>query len=214
MLAVILCSSGTTGASKGVRLSHAHVLSYLRLFDQPIPYRSLSFSPIFWNTGLVSTIQVALRKEDTRIITTSPFSVDLLVHLIRLYKINFIKFAPYQLTLLLQSPNMDPRDFEGVHKFCVLGSIVSEHLRKAYKVAFPKLPMVIGYGMSESCISISVTKPGDKLCGLTVGRISPNIYVKIVDKQGHALDIGYTGEILAKPEFKFMVSFTCLIAER
>lgn len=58
--------------------------------------------------------------------------------------------------------------------------------------------------MSESCISISATGPTDSIDGLTVGRISPNIYVKVVDKEGNPQDIGRTGEIMAKPEFEFM----------
>lgn len=208
MLAVILCSSGTTGASKGVCLSHANILSYLKMFAQPQAFRPLSFSAIYWSTGLVSTIIVAFRHQDTRIVTAQPFSVDLLVHIIKKHKVNFFQAAPYQLTLLIQSPEFDPRDFVGVQVFCVLGSIVSEHLRKEFREVFPRHPLLIAYGMSESCLSISATGPTDKIDGLTVGRISPNIYVKVIGKDDEVLDVGEKGEILAKPEFKFMVRRT------
>jgi 4-coumarate--CoA ligase len=205
-LAIILCSSGTTGASKGVCLSHAHILSYLKMFDQPESFRNLSFSPIFWSTGLVSTIITAFRSKDTRIITAQPFSVELLVQIMKKHDVNFFQAAPYQLTLLLQSPLLDPRDFVGVKVFCVLGSIVSEHLRKEFHATFPRHPLLIAYGMSESCISIAATGPTDDIGGLTVGKISPNIYVKVVDDEGVPVDIGKRGEILAKPEFDFIVS--------
>lgn len=200
-----MCSSGTTGASKGVCLSHAHILSYLKIFNQPQAFRSLSFSPIYWSIGLVSTILVAFRNQDTRIITTKSFSVELLLQIIKKHDVNFFQAAPYQLTLLLQSPLLDPRDFAGFQVFCVLGSIVSECLRKEFQAVFPRHPLIIAYGMSESCISISATQPTDSIDGLTVGGISPNIYVKVLDETGCVLGIGQKGEILAKPEFKFMV---------
>lgn len=205
MLAVILCSSGITGASKGVCLSHSHILSYLKIFDQPQAFRPLSFSPIYWSTGLVSTILVAFRHQDSRILTAQPFSVELLVQIIKKHDVNFFQAAPYQLTLLIQSPQFDPRDFVGVQVFCVLGSIVSEHLRKEFRDVFPRHPLIIAYGMSESCISISATGLMDRIDGLTVGRISPNIYVKVLGKDGDQIGVGEKGEILAKPEFKFMV---------
>lgn len=203
---MILCSSGTTGASKGVCLSHADIFSYLKLFTQPKSCCSLSFSPIYWSTGLVSSIVVAFRPNDTKILTTQPFSVELLVHVVKKYKVNLFQAAAYQLTLLVQSPLLDPRDFAGVHVFYVIGSIVSEHLRKEFRDVFPRQPLIIAYGMSESCIAISATGPADSIAGLTVGHISPNILVKVIDKQGKPLEVGQTGEILAKPEFKFMVS--------
>lgn len=189
-------------------MSHANILSYLKMFDQPQAFRPLSFSPIYWSTGLVSTIIVAFRHQDTRIVTAQPFSVDLLVHIIKKHNVNFFQAAPYQLTLLIQSPELDPRDFVGVQVFCVLGSIVSEHLRKEFREVFPRHPLLIAYGMSESCISISATGLMDKIDGLTVGRISPNIYVKVIGKDDEVLDVGEKGEILAKPEFKFMVRRT------
>jgi len=204
-----MCSHSFTqllGASKGVCLSHAHILSHLKSFDQPHPFRLLSFSPIFWSTGLISTILVAFRQSDTRIITTQSFSVELLIQLIKAHDVNFFQAAPYQLTLLVQSPLLDPRDFVGVQAFCALGSIVSENLRKEFRDVFPRHPLIISYGMSESCITISATSILDRIDGLTVGSISHNIHVKVIDKQGLPLDIGETGEILAKPEFKFMVS--------
>lgn len=83
---------------------------------------------------------------------------------------------------------------------------MSENLRKEFQRVFPKHPLVIGYGMTEACVSIALTGPADDIKGLTVGRISPNVKVKVVGKSGHAVEIGITGEILAKPQFPFLVS--------
>lgn len=174
-------------------------------------FRSLSFSPIYWSTGLLSTIFTAIRSQDTRIMTTQPFSVELFLHLIRRYDVNVFKAAPYQLTLILQHPLFDVTDFDRILLFFALGSLVSENLRKEFRKALPNHPIVIGYGMTEACISIASTGPADSIEGLTVGRISPNVKVKIIGKNGKPVDIGVTGEIYAKPQFPFLVSSYVLI---
>lgn len=153
----------------------------------------------------MSSILNAFRPGDTRIVTTHPFSVELLMHMIKKYDVNFFQAAPYQLTLLLQSPLLDPRDFVGVQIFYVTGSTVSENLRKEFHAVFPRHPLVISYSMSESLITIAATEPGDRIGGLTVGRIAPNIQVKVLDNDGNPLEHGQKGEILVKPEFPFMV---------
>lgn len=196
-------------------MSHANILSHLKLFDITIPFRYLSFSPIYWSTGLISTIMVVFRHNDTRITTCQPFSVELLVMLMKRYHINVFQAAPYQLTLLLQHPLLVPSDFDQILMFFVLGGIVSEHLRKDFRRTFPNHPLIIAYGMSEACICISATGPVDAIEGLTVGRIFSNVKVKVIGKNNHVVDIGITGEIHAKPEFPFLVSdFNYLILNK
>lgn len=171
----------------------------------PFAFRSLSFSPIYWSTGLLTTIFTAFRKRDTRIMTTQRFSVELFVQLVKQYDVNVFKAAPYQLTLLLQHPQFDASHFSKILVFFAMGSLVSENLRKEFRKAFPKQPLIIGYGMTEACISISANGPTDSIEGLTVGRISNNIKVKVIGKNGRPVDVGVSGEILAKPEFPFLV---------
>lgn len=171
----------------------------------PFASCSLSFSPIFWSTGLLLTIFTAFRPRDTRIMTCQNFSVELLIELIKTYDINIFQATPYQLTLLLQYPSLNPEDFSKILMFFAMGSVVSENLRKEFRKTFPNKPLIIGYGMSEACISISANGPADSIEGLTVGRISHNVKVKVIGKNGHTVDVGVTGEILAKPEFPFLV---------
>jgi acyl-CoA synthetase (AMP-forming)/AMP-acid ligase II len=150
---------------------------------------------------------VAFRQHDTRITTCQPFSVELLVMLVKQYQINVFQAAPYQLTLLLQHPLLIPSDFDQILMFFVLGGIVPESLRKDFRRVFPNHPLIIAYGMSEACICISSTAPVDAIEGLTVGRIFNNVKVKVIGKNNHEVDIGVSGEIHAKPEFPFLVSF-------
>lgn len=112
--------------------------------------------------------------------------------------------APYQLTLLLQHPSLDTTEFDKILMFFAMGSVVTENLRKQFQHKFPKHPLIIVYGMTEACISISATGPNDSIAGLTVGKILHNVKVKIVGKNDKPVDVGVTGEIYAKPEFPFL----------
>lgn len=199
-----MCSAGTTGLSKGVCISQANILSQLSTFDISFPSRSLSFSPIYWSIGFLSTVFTAFKSRDTRVMTCQPFSVKLLIYLTQKYDINVFMAAPYQLSLLLQYPLLNPHDFNKVLLFFAIGSFVSENLRKEFKNTFPKHPLIIGYGMTEACVSIAVTGPADNIKGLTVGRVSPNVKVKIMGKNNKPVDTGIIGEILVKPEFPFL----------
>lgn len=157
---------------------------------------------------------VAFRQSDTRITTCQPFTVELLVMLVKQYEINVFQAAPYQLTLLLQHPLLITSDFDQILMFFVLGGLVPESLRKDFRKAFPEHPLIIAYGMSEACICISSTGPTEAIEGLTVGRIFNNVQVKIIGKNNHVVDIGVTGEILAKPEFPFLVREILKIYEK
>ncbi|KAL7018232.1 hypothetical protein ACKWTF_010681 [Chironomus riparius] len=210
-LAAILCSAGTTGLSKGVCISHANILSQLSTYDMSFPFRSLNFSPIYWSIGFLSTIFTAFKPRDTRIMTCQPFSVNLLIYLIQKYEINVFMAAPYQLSLLLQHSTLNTRNFDKVLLFYAIGGFVSEKLRKQFEAKFPKHPLIIGYGMTEACVTIAVTGPSDDIKGLTVGKVAPNVEVKVIGKNNRPVDIGITGEIFAKPEFPFLVSFSLKI---
>lgn len=137
--------------------------------------------------------------------TCQPFSVELLMMLVKRYNINVFQAAPYQLTLLIQHPLLIPSEFEQILMFFALGGLVSESLRKEFRQVFPQHPLIIGYGMSEACICISSTAPVDNIEGLTVGRIFTNVQVKVIGKNGNEVDIGVSGEVQAKPEFPFLV---------
>jgi len=86
-----------------------------------------------------------------------------------------------------------------------VGAIVTKALRKKFESIFPDRSLLIAYGMTEG--GVCQTKEGEyKINGSVGSLLYPNNFVKIVDEEGNAVDIGEVGEICAKSYFKFLVS--------
>lgn len=202
-LVAIVCSSGTTGSNKGVCMPHTAVLTYIDMKCKGIKeFRSLNFSSIYWCTGLIGIYLAPFRSGETRISTVQTFCPDLCLKLIEQYQVSVIVMPPAYLNSLINSTVSQTGDFSSVILFSCTGAVVSENLRERFKQKFPNKPLLISYGTTE--VFIASMFPGEPSDGLKVGKTFTNIQLKVVDEEGNALDIGEVGEILVKPEFKFL----------
>lgn len=85
--AIIVCSSGTTGLSKGVCLTHAQLLDRMTTMDDITEDDvSLCFSSLYWLSGLASLLFATLLG-CTRVITTDPFRPELFLRMIEIHKV-------------------------------------------------------------------------------------------------------------------------------
>lgn len=199
----IVCSSETTGKAKGVCMPHTAVLTYIDFKCSRFKeFRSLNFSSIYWCTGLIGIYLAPFRAGETRISTLQSFNPELCVKLIEQYQVSVIVMPPIYLNSLINSPLSQSGDFSSLLLFSCTGSVVSENLRERFKERFPNKPLLISYGTTE--VFIASMFPGEPSDGLKVGKTFTNIQLKVVDEEGNALDIGDVGEILVKPEFKFL----------
>lgn len=124
---MVICSSGTTGLSKGISLSHAQLLN-LVLYTGKLPIStnsiSLCFSSLYWLSGVASLIGGIL-SASTNIITTKPFSPELALNIVQKYKVTRIVSPPSYLGLLLQSTSIKNADLSSVQLLMCKGSICS-----------------------------------------------------------------------------------------
>lgn len=193
---MIICSSGTSGLSKGVSVSHAQLLNIVLLHGRSNFHNliSLSFSSLYWLSGVGSLIAGTIMST-TRIITTTPFSPELAFKMVEKYKINFISTPPLILTLLLQSPLIEEANLTSVRVYSCGGSPLPQHLNDKMQKYIKYGIILHNYGLSELCGGISMNMAGVKS---SVGQLMPQVSVKIVSDDGELLGIGSDGEILAK----------------
>lgn len=87
--AVIACSSGSTGLSKSICLSHA-VFNHMFYKESSFPpLVSLCFSSLYWLTGILATLNPAFKGH--RVFTAKPFSTDIFFDLFEKYKVSAFK---------------------------------------------------------------------------------------------------------------------------
>lgn len=176
LCSVILCSSGTTGMSKGTMLSSAQCIQMTRVFPLVNPV-SLCFSSLYWLSGF-TTLLYTMAGVSKRVITKRKFSPLLLVHLIERYQVNILLTSPSQVAMLVQSPVLKLADLSSVRVFTVGGGFLAQHLRKTLQDHLLYGTLIVTYGMTEIGGIAATTLPFQKASN-SVGKISPNTRMKV-----------------------------------
>ncbi|XP_061401863.1 uncharacterized protein LOC133337673 [Musca vetustissima] len=186
----ILCSSGTTGLPKAVTMS-AYKLSFENLFtnNDTVFYTS---SGLDWATGLLSLLQNCYNGF-TRIINRKPFQADEFVDMMVKYKISSAILAPVHLVELLDCPTFTTENMSALRSVTCGGGFVSKQVIEKILKVMPQLLIIIGYGFTEVVgVSLNIGVQREN----SVGKLLPNVQMRIVDEEGRNLGPNETGEIL------------------
>lgn len=199
---MIVCSSGTTGPSKGVVLSHA-ALTYqvLSSFELKANRPFLCFSSLYWLSGVLSLVNTTHRNA-IRIITTKPFSAPLMIELIKTYKVEGLLTPPSQMALLLNEESLCAADLDSVTEYLCGGSHVQPEMARQMNGMLCNGMVRIGYGMSEIGGVASMTTTAEDLdC---VGQLCNGMQLKVVDERGALLGVGERGELCMRCVFPIL----------
>uniref|UniRef100_A0A182IUG1 AMP-dependent synthetase/ligase domain-containing protein n=1 Tax=Anopheles atroparvus TaxID=41427 RepID=A0A182IUG1_ANOAO len=201
LLALVLCSSGTTGLPKGVCLSQAHFVDEMvfstAISDGPI----FNFSSLFWATGMFAVL-TSLLYSRPRVLTSSAFNPGLLLELIEKYRIETLFTPPSAITALLTHPRLPEADLSSVRSWQLGGSMVPEELLRQMKPYLPNAHMRSIYGSSEigfiTRVAVPVTVP------TSVGSLGTNVECRLVDESGKIVGPGEHGEVLVRHRYMFL----------
>ena len=199
-IAALPYSSGTTGLSKGVMLSHrnlvSNVLQYIGAGDFKETDVTLIVSPMFHIMGFSVGLLVGLTVGYT-IVTLPRFEPEQFLQTIQNYKVTVTGGSPPLLQFLAMSPLLAQYDVTSLNRLgcgaAPMGAPLQLQVSERLNCRVGQ-----GYGMTESSGCIASTHPGRIKPG-SCGQILPHTQVRIVHTEtGADLALHETGEIWFK----------------
>ncbi|XP_062216773.1 4-coumarate--CoA ligase-like 1 [Phragmites australis] len=186
--AALLYSSGTTGASKGVILTHRNFIAaaVMTTSDQDTrgegPNVFLCFLPMFHIFGL-SVITFAQLQRGNAIIVMSGFDMDSVMVAVQRHRVTHLFCVPPVMIALAKHGRAGKYDLSSL-KFIGSGAApLGKDVMEVVAKNFPDAEIVQGYGMTETCGIISLEYPerGQVRQFGSTGTLVSGVEAKIVD---------------------------------
>jgi len=194
---VLPYSSGTTGLSKGVMLTHRSLTANIEQSLAAIPMTDadafVAVLPFFHIYGMQVLMNMGLRAGAT-IVTMPRFDLEQFLSLHQEHKLTRAFVAPPMVVALAKHPIVDKYDLSALQSVFSGAAPLSAELAQEAGARLG-CEVVQGYGMTELSPVSHATPPGQFKPG-SVGVAVPNTEVQIVDPStGEALGVDQDGEV-------------------
>lgn len=203
--AIVLFTSGTTSAPKGVLLRHQHLLSYVM---QTVEFgcaaehhAALVSTPPYHIAGMGAVLSNVY--SGRRMVHLPNFSPDSWLELVRSQAVTSAMVVPTMLARVIEHLDGAPADTPGLESLAYGGARMPMPVLEAALTAFSETGFVNAYGLTETSSTIAVLGPEDHREAWSTpelrhrlgsaGRIVPGMEAQIRDEDGTVLGEGSTG---------------------
>ena len=195
--AVMIYSSGTTGAPKGILLRHAALVENaamtLEVLRATAGDRYMTILPLFSSFGYsFDFLQVGLLRAS--LVILDQFDELLAVDLIDRFKVTFLAGVPTMFARMFDRANIGGRDITSLRLIDVGGGPVSPRLKQMLSKEYG-IDAVESYGLTEISPVASVQPPGKNNPLGSCGPPLPGIEVRVVGRDGVEARPGEPGEL-------------------
>lgn len=198
-LATILYTSGTTGSSKGVMLTHRNFLSNVSgcaaiagVTERDV---MIGFLPLFHSFGLTVTFLLPLLN-GAKAVFLEKFHPGRVAELIESHQVSLLFAIPSMYRFFVRAVERRENRFQSL-RLCVSGG---EPLEDSLVEVFERVvhrPLLNGYGLTETAPVIAINRPWAARRG-SIGPPLPGQEARIVDERGRLLQPGLEGELCVR----------------
>jgi long-chain acyl-CoA synthetase len=198
-VAVIMYTGGTTGAPKGVVLSHGNIhwnaatlADAVQLSKGIVAVLALPLAHLF---GMI--VGVTGQIIGGRGLVLEWFTPEGVLAAIQEHRGEYLPLVPTMMTLLLQHEEAESFDTSSLKTVSVSAAPVPIELAEAFEKKFD-CEVLEAYGQTEAAPAIALMRPGlTKKAGST-GPPLPGVELRIEDDDHNEVETGQTGEIVAR----------------
>lgn len=197
----ILFTSGTTGLPKGIQLTNKNIAAaannintFIGIEETDVELLAL---PISHSFGL-GRVRCLLAKGATIVLSNGFTNVKRYFANILEHSVTGLAFVPSAWAYLYKMSGERISEFKNQIRYVELGSApMSIDEKEFLKSLLPNSKICMHYGLTEASRSTFLDF-SEKTKLHTIGKASPNVDIKIVDKQGKELQRKEVGEIIVK----------------
>jgi long-chain acyl-CoA synthetase len=200
-VAGLFYTGGTTGASKGVMLSHRNLVSNAMHFGLCWPFSQetiwLVVAPLFHAAGSIAVLTTVWNAG--RHVVLSAFDSAEALDLIERYGVTATLVVPTMLAAMSDEQLARPRDVSSLHYLSHGGSpCASETLRRAHQ-AFPAAELLHIYGATETSPIATLLPHEERVLGTprerSCGQPAVGVDVGVLDTDGAPVATNTVGEL-------------------
>ncbi|XP_017864623.1 PREDICTED: 4-coumarate--CoA ligase 1-like [Drosophila arizonae] len=193
----IVCSSGTSGLPKAVTITNSQLLLISPVSGlNDVVYTTASYD---WLSAIKSLLSSTVNEAD-RVICSQPFSVELLVEIVKKWQVTYLYVSHWQFNALFSSPLATAENLSSLQFVQYSGGWVSAGVVQAARRIIESTIFVYAYGTTETDgISACLNPETENL----VGSLLPGVHAQIVNDAGVPLAHDEVGEILIKTNQKW-----------
>lgn len=202
-LSDILFTSGTTGRSKGVMVTHEQTTRVFTTWSNTVGLRAgdrmLLVNPFFHSFGYKAGICACILMGAT-IVPEPAFDIDRVLQHIAAEKITAFPGPPTVYLSILNHPDRDRYDLSSLRLAVTGAAAVPVEMIERMRKELTFETIVTAYGLTESTGTVTICRPDDdaETISHTSGRAIDGIEVRIVDPEGNEVPRGDAGEIVCR----------------
>lgn len=199
--AVIIYSSGTTGKSKGIILSHYAlnknadaIIDYIKPTAEDCIYIAKTLSH---SSTLTGELLVALKARMKLVIAPTIVPPRYVLNNVNKFDVTIVCLNPTLLSMIADEYERSQYDISSLRTIYVSGSILNDKIYEKAHAIFSDIPIYNVYGLSEAGPRVTAQRV-DCCKSNSVGKPIKGVEIKLVNEQGSIVSDGEYGIVHVK----------------